>query len=128
MPPGLIVFGFFCLVIAGGIVLSRIPEQPPEAGPARLVRITQIQFHMTHVSAFAVLTLRGEDGSIGRDGVPTGRLTCRVGDVVPARKVGVFLRLAGEARRRPLGRVGNAGPFRFAKPLAAVKMPDANQI
>lgn len=99
-PPGLIILGFFCLAIGGGFIVSRIPEQPPEDGPPRRAQITQIYFRITHIDSFAVLSLRGEDGSIGRDSVPTGQLSCRVGDIVPARRVGVLLRLDGEACRR----------------------------
>ena len=60
MPRGLIVFGFFSLVIAAGIVVSRIPEQPPEAGLPRQARITFIEFHVTHIDSYAVVLLRGE--------------------------------------------------------------------
>jgi hypothetical protein len=82
----MIVLGFFCFVIGAGILANRIPEQPPEAGPARMARITHIYFSISHIRSLAILTLRGEDGSIGSDGVPTGLLSCRLGDVVPARK------------------------------------------
>jgi len=108
-PPGAIIFGFFCLIIGAGLLVRRIPEQTPEARSSRQARITFIEFHMTHIDSFAVLWLRSEDGSVGRDSVPTRQLSCRVGDVVPVQKVGVFLRLTGEAcRRLPAGATGAA--------------------
>lgn len=99
-PPGLIIFGFFCLIIGAGLLVSRIPEQPTEIGPPRRARITFISFYISHIDSFAIVSLRGEDGSVGRDDVPTSQLSCRAGDVVPVKKVGVFLKLAGEACRR----------------------------
>ncbi|HEX5182668.1 MAG TPA: hypothetical protein VFW19_05880 [Allosphingosinicella sp.] len=114
------MFGFFCLIIGAGLLVRRIPEQPPEDGAPRQARITSIDFRVTHIDAFAVLSLRSDDGSIGRDDVPTGQLSCRVGDVVPVQKVGVFLRLAREACRRLSVAAG------AARVTAAVKMRDAN--
>ncbi|HEY1606896.1 MAG TPA: hypothetical protein VGF77_15005 [Allosphingosinicella sp.] len=119
-PRGAIIFGFFCLVVGAGALVNRIPEQPPEDGPPRRARITHIYFSITHIDSFAILYLRGEDGSVGRDSVPTGQLSCRVDDVVPVKKVGVFLTLAGQACRRLPPDAGRP------EATAAVKMPDAN--
>jgi hypothetical protein len=97
VPDGAIIFGFFCLVIGGAILVRSIPEQLPQRGPPTRATITRLTFTVSHIRATVILTLSGEDGSTGWDNVPTGQLTCRLGDVVPVEKVGVFLRLAGNA-------------------------------
>jgi hypothetical protein len=96
-----IVIGILCLFVAGIAALKRIPEQP--AHPAR-ARITGLLLEATRSRGpYTVVTFSTDDGWTGSTAIPSQLVRCRIGDVVPAKKVGINLFLTGRACEAPWG-------------------------
>jgi hypothetical protein len=95
------MIGILCLFFVAVAALKRIPEQP--AHPAR-ARITGLLLEATRSGGLnTVVTFSTEDGRTGTTYIPSQLVRCRIGDVVPAKKIGINLFLTGRACEAPWG-------------------------
>jgi hypothetical protein len=106
--PSLVISLSFLAVMAAGTVplllLRAVPEQKPRP---TTVRIVGIYTNWGHCMQNSAITFRASDGRTGQASVPTVKLACRQGDIVPAEYVGVSVRLADRSCLTPGPRIGS---------------------
>jgi hypothetical protein len=101
LPSVAIMIGILCLFFGAIAALKRIPEQPAHQARAR---ITGLLVEATRSRGlYTTVTFSTDDGRTGTTTMPSQLVTCRIGDVVPAKKVGINLFLTGNACEAPWG-------------------------